>query len=66
LLFAQIAKPGKRRRLMIAALVGTARTTGQLRGVLARLSVAASQITAAYERSLGVPFVSGLSSLRAG
>jgi PD-(D/E)XK nuclease superfamily len=50
LLFAQIAKPGKRRRQMSASLVGTTRTTGQLRGVLARLALAASQIAVAYER----------------
>jgi len=50
LLFAQIAKPGKRRRQMSASLIGTTRTTGQLRGVLARLAVAASQIAVAHER----------------
>jgi hypothetical protein len=50
LLFAQIAKPGKRRRQMSASLVQTARTIGQLRGILARLALAASQIAAAYER----------------
>jgi hypothetical protein len=44
---------------MSASLVGTTRTAGQLRGVLARVALAASQIAAAYERSLGVPFVSG-------
>ena len=32
------------------SLVGTTRTTGQLRGVLARVALAASQIAAAYER----------------
>jgi hypothetical protein len=50
LLFAQIAKPGKRRKQMSASLTGTTRTAGQLRGVLARLALAASQIAAAYER----------------
>jgi hypothetical protein len=35
---------------MAAALVATSRTTGQLRGVLARLALAASQIAACYER----------------
>ncbi|HET6864722.1 MAG TPA: PD-(D/E)XK nuclease family protein [Solirubrobacteraceae bacterium] len=50
LLFAQIAKPGKRRKQMSASLIGTTRTAGQLRGVLARVALAASQIAAAYER----------------
>jgi hypothetical protein len=50
LCFAQIAKPGKRRKQMGASLVSTSRTPGQLRGVLARLALAASQITACYER----------------
>jgi hypothetical protein len=50
LLFAQIAKPGKRRRQMSASLVGTTRTAGQLRGVLARVALAASQIARAHER----------------
>src|SRR5437764_8245683 len=50
LCFAQIAKPGKRRKQMAASLVPTSRTSGQLRGVLARLALAASQIAACYER----------------
>jgi hypothetical protein len=50
LCFAQIAKPGKRRKQMAASLVSTSRTSGQLRGVLARLALAASQIAACYER----------------
>ena len=50
LCFAQIAKPGKRRKQMAASLVSTGRTTGQLRGVLARLALAASQIAACHER----------------
>ena len=50
LCFAQIAKPGKRRKQMAASLVPTSRTGGQLRGVLARLALAASQIAACYER----------------
>jgi hypothetical protein len=48
--FAQIAKPGKRRKEMGAALVTTRRSAGQLRGVLARIALAASQIAASYER----------------
>lgn len=50
LCFAQIGKPGKRRKQMAASLVSTTRTLGQLRGVLARLALAASQIAACYER----------------
>jgi PD-(D/E)XK nuclease superfamily len=50
LLFAQIAKPGKRRKQMAATVVRTRRTPGQLRGVLARVALAASQIVASYER----------------
>jgi hypothetical protein len=48
--FAQIAKPGKRRKNMAPSLAPTSRTTGQLRAVLARLALAASQIGACYER----------------
>jgi hypothetical protein len=50
LLFAQIAKPGKRRKQMSTSLISTKRTVGQMRGVLARVALAASQIAAAYER----------------
>jgi hypothetical protein len=50
LLFAQIAKPGKRRKQMSCSLVSTSRSAGQLRGMLARLALAASQIAASYER----------------
>ncbi len=50
LCFAQIAKAGKRRKQMGAALVSTTRSPGQLRGVLARLALAASQIAVSYER----------------
>jgi hypothetical protein len=50
LLFAQIAKPGARRKQMATSLVGTKRTTGQMRGMLARVALAASQIAASYER----------------
>jgi hypothetical protein len=48
--FAQIAKPGKRRRQMTASLVTPSRTPGQLRGSLARIAQAAGQIAACYER----------------
>ena len=44
--FAQIAKPGPRRKQISASLVTTRRTTGQLRGMLARIAQAASQICA--------------------
>jgi PD-(D/E)XK nuclease superfamily len=50
LCFAQLAKPGKRRKQMAASLVSTTRTAGQMRGVLARVALAASQIAAAHER----------------
>jgi len=50
LCFAQIAKPGKRRKRMATSLVSTSRTIGQLRGVLARIALAASQIAACHER----------------
>jgi hypothetical protein len=61
--FAQIAKPGPRRKQMSTALVPTSRTIGEMRATLARVALAASEIVATYERSLGVPFVSGLSGL---
>ena len=44
---------------MSASLVTTSRTVGQLRGALVRIAQVARQIVACYERSLGVPFVSG-------
>jgi hypothetical protein len=48
--FAQIAKPGRRRKQISASLITTRRTAGQLRGSLARVAQAASQIAAYYER----------------
>jgi hypothetical protein len=48
--FAQVAKPGKKRKSMNSSLVTTARSTGQLRASLARVAQAASQIAACYER----------------
>jgi hypothetical protein len=48
--FAQIAKPGPRRREMSASLVTTSRSRAQLRGALARIAQVASQIVACYER----------------
>jgi hypothetical protein len=50
--FAQIAKPGARRKQMGAALVTTTRTVGQQRASLARIAQAASQI-AAYDERFG-------------
>ena len=48
--FAQIAKPGPRRKEIAASIVTTARSTGQLRGALVRIAQAARQIVACYER----------------
>jgi hypothetical protein len=48
--FAQIAKPGARRKEMAASLVTTTRSVGQLRGALVRIAQAARQIVASYER----------------
>jgi PD-(D/E)XK nuclease superfamily len=48
--FAQIGKPGGRRKEMSASLVTTARSIGQLRGALARIAQVARQIVASYER----------------
>jgi hypothetical protein len=48
--FAQIAKPGPRRKQMSAALVTTSRSVGQLRGALARIAQVARQIVVSYER----------------
>jgi PD-(D/E)XK nuclease superfamily len=48
--FAQIAKPGARRKRMSTALVTTTRSIGQQRASLARIAQAASQIQALYER----------------
>ena len=48
--FAQIAKPGPRRKAMAASLVTTSRSVGQLRGALVRIAQAARQIVASYER----------------
>jgi hypothetical protein len=48
--FAQIGKPGHKRKTMSTAFVTTRRSVGQLRATLARIAQAASQITALYER----------------
>lgn len=48
--FAQIAKPGPRRREMAASIVATSRSIGQLRGALARIAQAVSDTVASYER----------------
>ena len=48
--FAQIAKPGPRRKEIGASIVTTSRSTGQLRGALARIAQVARQIVACYER----------------
>ena len=48
--FAQIGKPGTRRKQMSSSFVTTRRSVGQLRVTLTRIAQAASQIVAAYER----------------
>ena len=48
--FAQIAKPGPRRKEIGASIVTTSRSTGQLRGALVRIAQVARQIVACYER----------------
>ena len=48
--FAQVAKPGPRRREMSASVITTRRSTAQLRGALARIAQVASQIVACHER----------------
>jgi hypothetical protein len=47
--FAQIAKPGPRRKEIGASIVTTSRSTGQLRGALVRIAQVARQIVANYE-----------------
>ena len=49
--FAQIAKPGPRRKEIAASFVITRRSIGQLRGALVRIAQAARQIVTCYERS---------------
>ena len=48
--FAQIAKPGSRRKQISSTLITTTRTPGQQRATLARIAQAASQIHALYQR----------------
>jgi hypothetical protein len=48
--FAQIAKPGPRRKEMAASIVTTTRSIGQLRGALARIAQVARQIVSSYEQ----------------
>ena len=48
--FAQIAKPGPRRKEMSASLVSTTRSVGQLRGALVRIAQVARQIVTCHER----------------
>ena len=49
--FAQIAKPGPRRKEMGASLITTTRSAGQLRGALVRIAQAARQIAPATSGS---------------
>src|SRR4051794_35190793 len=48
--FAQIGKPGKKRKTMSTSFVVTRRSVGELRATLVRIAQAASQIHALYER----------------
>jgi PD-(D/E)XK nuclease superfamily len=48
--FAQIAKPGRRRKEMGASLITMSTSAGQLRGALVRIAQAARQIAACCER----------------
>jgi hypothetical protein len=48
--FAQVAKPGPRRKEIGASIVTTARSKCQLRGALVRIAQVARQIVANYER----------------
>jgi hypothetical protein len=48
--FAQIGRPGSRRKTMSSAFVITRRSVGELRATLARIAQAANQITVLYER----------------
>src|SRR3954468_10879298 len=48
--FAQIGKPGRKRKTMSSALIVTRRTVGELRATLVRIAQAASQIAALYAR----------------
>jgi hypothetical protein len=48
--FAQIGKPGARRKQMSASLITTRRRPGQLRSMLARIAQVANQIDAHHER----------------
>ena len=48
--FAQIGKPGKKRKAMSNPIFVTRRSVGELRATLLRIAQAASQIHALYER----------------
>ena len=48
--FAQIGKPGRKRKAMSTAFVVTRRSVRELRATLLRIAQAASQIHALYER----------------
>jgi hypothetical protein len=47
--FAQVLRPGERRKRVSSSLVHTTRTVGELRATLARLALAASQIVLLHE-----------------
>ncbi len=48
--FAQVLRPGRKRKRTSTSLISTTRTVGQLRSTLARIALAASQISAHYDR----------------
>jgi len=48
--FAQVLRPGRKRKSTTTSLVRTSRTVGQLRSTLARIALAASQINAHYDQ----------------
>ncbi len=48
--FAQVLRPGRKRRKFATSLVTTTRTVGEHRATLARIAQAASQIDALYQR----------------
>ena len=49
-LFAQLLRPGEKRKSFGTSLVRTQRTVGQMRATLARFALAASEIVASYEQ----------------
>ena len=48
--FAQVLRPGRKRKVFATSLTPTTRSIGQYRATLARIALAASQIDAYYQR----------------